>query len=71
MSFCGTTGSPSCARQLYLTVLYSGNVYFVTIAIATDKQANHNFSNFSLTTVKFTDFFQIFQAVGHPVVCIH
>jgi len=57
---CGTICSPSCACQLYLTVIRL-NVHFVTIVIAV---AHHNFTDFSLTNVKFLDFSRFFRRVA-------
>jgi len=47
--------SPSCARQLYLTVL--GLCLLCNyINCGSTSQANHNFPDFSLTSAKFPDF---------------
>ena len=51
--YCGTNGSPSCARQL--------NVLRLSLLCdyrncGSTPQANHNFLDFSLTNVKLPDF---------------
>jgi len=53
--YCGTSGSPSCACQLYLTVLRL-HLFWDYRNCSSISQVNHNFPDFFLTIVTFSDF---------------
>jgi len=64
---CGTTGSSSCACQLYLTVLRL-RLFCDHRNCGTTPQANHNFHDLSVTSVKFPDFSR-FPGEWQPYHC--
>jgi len=66
--YCGTICSPSCACQLYLTVLRLC-LFCDYHNCGSAPQANYNFLDFSLTNVEFPDFSRWVVTLGIGADC--